>query len=735
MSERSTFSPFWHRVRVMRPRLRPLVQVVRQRYRGKRWYVAMDPSSNGFYRLGPVAYEFVAMLDGKRTVEEVWQHNLTKFGDESLTQNDVVQVLSQLHQSNLLQSDHETETEQLLTRGRERFKKKALAQAVGLMYFRVPLFNPNRLLDAIEPIFRPFMGRVAFLAWLGLLVAALVALVPHWGDLRTGFSSAIAPSNWGWLLAIFIVLKLWHELGHGLMTKRFGGQVPVLGAMMLVLIPSPYVDATAAWGFKNKWHRIAVGGAGMMFELFVAAVAAFVWIATKNDGGLVHQLSYNVLLTASVTTIIFNANPLMKFDGYFMLSDLIEVPNLMPRSMNMLKFLFQKHLYRVEQPLSPTSDGAEAGILLTYGLLALAYRVFLFISITLYVVGIMFGLGVILAIWTAVMWFVVPLGQWIHWLATNSQLTHKRTRAVWASVLMVGAGVALLGALPMPDRRRADAVVESAQRSGLFSLSAGTIGQVHVQSGDRVEPGQAIITIDSPELTHQLRFTRAQLDEATLRLAQAGTQQPAAAQVAEQMVNALHQQVALLEDRLDKLVVRAPQAGVVVLAPAARVPGTTLEQGASLGEVLNPEDLRIAAVLTQEQADWLGALPPEQYRVEGRRLSRLEQTIPLRVRTLPAAARRDLPHAALGFGGGGTIQTRADDKTAPAAGNPEDAQRESTRPIFRATFVANPTDEEHAPPLGEPGERVKLRFTLPRKPLLAQWWQRLEQTLQGRAQV
>lgn len=732
-SERSTFSPFWHRVRVMKPRLRSHVQISRQRYRGTRWYVVQDPSSNAFFRLSTVAHEFVAMLDGQRSVEEVWQHNLSRFGDDALTQNDVVSVLSQLHSSNLLQGDLPPETDQLLSRGRERFKKKAIAQAIGLMYFRVPLFNPNRLLGDLEPLFRPLISRGGFLLWLGVVVAALAALVPHWSQVVGGFESAIAPSNWALLLASYVVLKLWHEFGHGIICKRFGGQVPTLGAMMLVLVPSPYVDATAAWGFKNKWHRIAVGAGGMMFELFAAAIASFGWILTRDNPGILHQLCYNVMLTSGVATIVFNANPLMKFDGYYMLSDAIEVPNLMPRSMNLLKFLFQKHVYRIENAQPPTSAPGEALILLLYGVLALIYRVVIFISITLYVMGIMFGIGLMLAIWTAAMWFIVPVGQFIHWLGTNSQLTHKRPRAVLVSLVMIASGLIFLGVIPLPDRRRADGVVESAQRSGIFTASDGFITIAHARSGDHLNAGDPILTLENRELATSLRLAKAQLAEAKLRRSQASTQAPAMEQVTQAYVDTLEAQVRYLEDRAEKLVLRAPHAGVLMLKDGADHVGVMVREGEQLGEVIDPSHLRIAAVLSQDQADWINALPHDRYRVEARRISRVDRVVDVAPVRLPAAGRRDLPHAALGFGGGGTIETQSSSSSQPGG------ELLAKRPIFRAYFEPAPSQREsdaaEAIDIGSPGERVKLRFTLPSRPLLAQWWDKLDRTLQGRAKI
>src|SRR5580765_4398824 len=180
MNERPTFSPVWHRVRLMKPRLRPHVQISRQHYRGQRWHVVHDPTSNQFFRLNPVAYDFVGMMDGSRDVDACWQAALAKFGDMAPTQIEIVNLISQLYNSSLMTADTTPETEQLLRRGRERLKRKAAAQAVGIMYFRIRVFNPDRLLRAAEPVLRPFLNRWGFMAWCVLVVYAATRLVPHW---------------------------------------------------------------------------------------------------------------------------------------------------------------------------------------------------------------------------------------------------------------------------------------------------------------------------------------------------------------------------------------------------------------------------------------------------------------------------------------------------------------------------------------------------------------------------
>jgi putative peptide zinc metalloprotease protein len=725
-AERPTFSPFWHRVRALTPRLRPHTQITRQHYRGRRWHVVHDPATNQYYRLSPVAHEFVGLFDGKRSVEEIWQIVLGKHGDLAPTQGEVIQLISQLHNANLLHADVSPETEQLLARGKERQAKKVKQQLIGLMYFRVKLFNPDRYLSLIEPILRPILNRWGFLAWLAFLIFAASQVLPEWDLLQEGFGSAISPANWGWMTVVFIVVKLIHETGHGVICKRFGGQVPELGVMMLVLVPAPYVDASACWAFNDKWKRIAVGAGGMIFELFVASIAALVW-ANSTPGQLLHQLAYNAMLTASVSTVLFNANPLMRFDGYYILSDLLEIPNLMQRSTNLLKHYAKTIIYRIKDSTPPTSIVSEQWIMGIYGVLAMIYRVFLFFSITLYVMGQMFAIGLFLAIWTAAAWFILPLGSFIHWLATHQSLAEFRTRAIATSLALVAAGFLLFGAVPWPDHRRGIGVIESPAQTGLFFGVDGFVRTVHARPGERVLKGAPVVTCESPELEAQLAVVRAMRDDAEAAERQARMKNPAAAQVAEERVRAFTDQERLLRERVEKLIVRAPHDGVLVGIDPAKFLGGYVKAGSPAGELVDDHGLRIAATLSQSEASWLFELPRDKYDVELRLVSRVDQIVTGGAVRVVEAAQKKLPHASLGFAGGGEYEVAAEDKSGT----------ESKRALFELTVQPTISEDALASSMwnGLPGERVHLRFTLPDKPLLWQWLDHLQKTLQGRAQL
>ncbi|HED53532.1 MAG TPA: HlyD family efflux transporter periplasmic adaptor subunit [Phycisphaerales bacterium] len=719
MSERSTFSPHWHRVRETHPRLRPHVQITRQRYRGRRWHVAHDPASNRFFRLSPVAHELVGLLDGVRTVEQAWVIVSDRHGDAAPTQPEVIELISQLYNANLLSIEAPPETEQLLRRQRDRLTKKVQSQALGIMYFRVRLFNPDAIISAIEPVLRPMLSPWGLLAWAGLIVFTLVRLVGHSQELAGGFQDAIAPANWAWLGVVYVLAKTLHELGHGVICKRFGGQVPEFGALLLVLVPSPYVDASACWGFPSRWQRMAVGAGGMIFELALAAGAAHLWLAT-HEGQLLHQLAYNAMLTASISTVLFNANPLMRFDGYYILSDLIEVPNLMQRSFKQLQYLIQKYIYRLDSATPATTQPGEAVILTIYGLAATAYRVVLFISITLFVMGKMFAVGLILAVWTAAAWFIMPVGKLVHWLSSNPKLSEHRARTISLTLLMLAVGLGLVGLVPMPDVRRGVGVVESLKQSGIYAGEAGFLAEVLVEPGDAVRAGQPIARLRSDDLMAQLEFARALLAEYESIEREATATTPSYIEVARQRVAAARDSIQFLQQRIDRLTIRAPHDGRFVGSDLRSQIGRLVNVGDQIGDVVDTGNLHIAATLAQNESAWLFDTG-EGYRVSLRPVSRPEVVVPCSdIRAIDAGQAR-LPHAGLGIAGGGTIRPLSTDRTG----------LETKDPQFLVYMNYDPSDDWR----GVPGERVYLRFRLSSKPLAVQWVDRLHKMIQGRVQL
>src|SRR4051812_44099793 len=452
---RPTFSESWYRVVNLRARLRPSAQISRQYYRGERWYVVRDPAGNQYHRLSDAAYRFVGLLDGSRTVGEAWELVGGQLDDEAPTQPEVIQILSQLHAANLLESDITADSNVLLRRHKMQMKRKLQNRLMNVLFPRIPLWDPDRVLKRWLPFVRHLMSAFGAIVWLIVVVSAVVMIIPHWDKFSESYMKALSigtnPEKAFYLWAMFWILKFCHEMGHAFACRRFGGECHEMGIMFLVFIPTPYVDASTAWAFPSKWQRIFVGAAGMIFELFVASIMAFVWLNTSPGvpvyGIPVNELAYNAMLIASVTTVIFNANPLLRYDGYYILSDFLEIPNLQQKSKEYLLGLIKRHVFRVKSQ-TPLPPPVQRFWLFFYGLASSAYRIFVGIAIILLVAYKVPVLGVLMALGGVVTWVVMPVVQVVKYLALEPELHRKRGRAALFVVAVAAVVVVAIGLIP-----------------------------------------------------------------------------------------------------------------------------------------------------------------------------------------------------------------------------------------------------------------------------------------------
>jgi putative peptide zinc metalloprotease protein len=722
MERSPTFSQNWSRVNRLTPTLRPHVQITRQLFRGDPWHVVHDPVSNNFFRLNPVAYHFVGMLDGKRSIDEVWRMTLDKFGDAAPTQNEVINLLGQLNQSNLLRVDMPPDAAPLLERHRRRKMKHWAGQAMSILFMRFPLFNPDRLISWVYPLVRPILSRFGAVMWLVWMCFCAYVFLPKMGGFLRSAESVLAPANWGWMILLFIVTKAVHEMGHGLMCKRFGGVVPEFGIMLLVLFPAPFVDATSSWSFPDKWKRLLVAAAGMIFELAIAAGAALLWVyySEHDPGSLGQQLSYNVVFLASVTTILFNANPLLRFDGYYMLSDILEIPNLYERAQRQLKWLIQRYAYGIEMATPSSSDPGERARLTAYGIASGIYRVLVLAGIILFISGQFVEIGLMLATWSFIAWAVIPLCKFVHWLTTSPALGEHRIRAVSVTLGVLALIMVGIGAIPVEQHRRAQGVIESERRADVSMLTTGFVTRVFVDNGDYVHEGDTILVADNVELRSRKAELQAML--ATLRLEhnKGMVEDYVAMKIADVRMTAAQEELDRLNQRLDDLVVRAAQSGTIVSQVSlTQIQDRYVERGKVICRILDLDDIRVTSLISQSQN--ASPFSDRIQRVELRTAGRVTEVIPGQVTQIFDSGRSELPHPALGPAGGGTIAVAPDDREG----------RRTLRPQFEIWIDLPDIDRAAYRPM--PGQRVYVRFTLETKrPLLFQWIRKIHQVLRER---
>lgn len=735
MVDRPTFSENWHRVAELRPRLRAAVRVFRQKFRGRMWHVLSDPANNQHYRLDEAGYHFIGLLDGRRTVAEAWEATNEAFGDEAPTQGEAIRLLGQLYTSNLLHAELPPDAEQMFDRYRKRVRREVGGQLMNFLFVRIPLFDPNRILQAWVPAVGWLFGPVGLLLWLALLIAAGVSLTGRFGELWASADpqALLATDNLILLYACFVVTKAIHEFGHGFACAHFGrksgvgGPVHTIGIMLLVLMPVPYVDASSSWVFRNRWHRMFVAAAGMYVELAVAAAAAIVW-ANTGESTLAHALAYNVIFIAGVSTLLFNANPLLRFDGYYILSDLLNTANLAQRSRQFLYYLVRRYVYGVRKAPNPAHTGGEKPWLLTYAIASGIYRVIICIGILLYIADVLFIVGVLMAFAAIVMWVVVPIGKVIKYLALSPELVRVRWRAIGSTVAVVGGVVGFLGAYPMPDRGRAEGVVEPVRMAEIHLETDGFV-RATLPSGQHVSPdGPPLIELENNELRAEKKRLEADIKAVRIRREAARREDPAVVQALQERLAALQERLAQVERELAALTIHAPFEGIWFSPDSAKLEGVHLSRGERIGMVADPDELIVRAVADQQ----LGPrIEPEVMRegggqVELRVKGRPGIHLTGNVRRVLDAGQRDLPSAALGYVAGGTMRVSYEDQSGRRAAEP--FFEIHVEPESEAT--AGDTQADRLPL--RTGQRVVVRFTMGRAPLLAQWYRDVRQMIQRR---
>ena len=454
----SLLSNWWYRVAMRRPKLRSHARLHRHLYRGEVWYLLQDQASSRVHRFTPAARLIIALMDGRHTVEELWELANRHLGEDAPTQDEIIQLLGQLHAADLLESDVTPDVAELFARGEREERARYFRSYANPMAIRIPLWDPDAFLNRFSGLLRVIWGRWGAAVWLAVVLPAMFLIWPRWPELTNNLSDRVlAADNLLTLYLVFPVVKMLHELGHATATKAGGGEVHDLGIMLLVLLPVPYVEASAATVFKSKYRRAMVGGAGIAVELFIAAIAFYFWLLIEP--GLVRATLFNVMLIASVSTVLFNGNPLLRYDAYYILADLIEMPNLAARSTRYWGYLIERYLLGAREAEPPDVSRTEKLWLLIYGFASPLYRIFVTILIALFIAGQFFFIGVLLAIWAVAAMAIFPVIKAIRHLAENPRLRGHRARAVTViSAIVLGFGSFLL-AVPMPYHSHAEGVL------------------------------------------------------------------------------------------------------------------------------------------------------------------------------------------------------------------------------------------------------------------------------------
>jgi len=354
-------------------------------YKGVGYQVIKDPVALKYHRLQIEQYRILELLNGSRSLENVRDDLKSEFPTLQITLNDIQQLITDLHKKGLVVSDRPGQGAAVVRERQKTRRQKFKQTLMSLLSLRLPGWDPERTLHWLHPfvawIFHPIVATVCMI----FVVSSWLVLGANLEQFRGGLPEFQSFFGWPNLMYLWVTLgaaKIIHEFGHGVSCVHYGGECHEMGVMMLVFSPCLYCDVTDSWMMKNKWHRIIIGAAGMYIEVILSAAAIYIWWLTKP--GLLHHLALNTFFVTTITTVIFNANPLMRFDGYYMMSDYLEIPNLRQKSEKLLKEAFSWYCLGIESKPDPFMPETGRAWFVTYAIAAWCYRWVVLVSISMF---------------------------------------------------------------------------------------------------------------------------------------------------------------------------------------------------------------------------------------------------------------------------------------------------------------------------------------------------------------
>lgn len=711
------FHESWYQIANQKIFLRASVSIKRQFFRGIQWYVLHDPFTNQFYRLPHNAYEFIARLNKNHTVEQIWLELLETMPDKAPGQGEIIDLLAQLYHANLLHYDLAPDSTRLFERYKKRKQNIVKMNILNVMFARIPLFDPNNLLKLIHPFIQLLISPLGMALWITVLGIGIKLVIDNFKSLQVQSDGILSPSNLFLLYIAIAIVKVIHELGHAFAVRRYGGEVHTIGIMLMLLTPLPYTDATASLSFRNKWQRILVGAAGMIFELFIAAIAVMVWAGTGE--GILHSLAYNMIFTASITTLLFNINPLMRYDGYYILCDLLEMPNLQNQSNQQLTYVLEKFAFGKKDCTSPSTSIGEAWFLALFSISSFIYRIVVFTGILLAVSNKLLLLAVIMAIFIILSWAVFPLIKFVKYISNNPGLARVRGRAIRVSLATITVIFIILNYIPFPYSFKAPGVLKAIGYMVIVNHATGQVVSFEKSSGSFVKRGDTLLVLENTELRNLLSMNKAALLEAELEYNKALTNLQADMEPLEKRISAFTSRLQYVEKEIACLVVRAEIDGIWEIPDANGFMGRWLPRGTQIGQIINQNQFYFASVIPQKEISGLFSQKIEAAQVK--LIGQSQRLLGVKKINIIPMEQNQLPSSALGFSGGGDIAVAPGDSSG----------RKTVEPFYEVRAVLQNTQEV----MQKHGRSGKIRFSLGYKPLLWQGWRKVLQLLQKHYQI
>ncbi len=663
--------PFGQAAEHLQVKLRPDLVVQPQFYEGMTHYVIKDPLALKYFRFKIEEYFLLQQFDGKQTLQEVKKAFERKYRPQTISIEDLTRFVAQLHEAGIIQIDTNEQAKVLIRRRKKNRWRKVWAFLANILFIKIPIIDPERLLTRMYPYFRWIFTRTFITISVTSMLLALTLVASQWKTFYDKLPDFQSFFNWWTIMSFWVclaVVKIIHEFGHGLTAKHFGGEVHEMGILFLVLTPALYCDVTDSWLLPNKWKRIWISAAGIYVECFLASIATFVW--WYSTAGLLNSLAMATMFICSVNTIMFNANPLLRYDGYYVMADWLEIPNLRIKSAQFFGYLMQEKVLGLEIPVQSYLPRSRRILFVTYAIASYVYRWFVTFAILWFLSQVLKpykleSISYMLAAGALVPLVGVPSYQIVKFLKTPGRLRKvKKARATAFGVAAIALVVGIL-LIPTPLRVQGTLVLKLAKPEEVYAEVEGRLVELNVKNGDWVAKDTVLAKLSNPEKVkeylqrhqdHDVNLVKAQWYKQSAELENRAQQKQH-----EEFAIKLEPMIAQILQQIDKLTLIANRGGQVIGSPHKETVGQWLKPGKPFCEIGDPHQLEAHLILDQSDVHLIAADRTAWIKIYGK----AEETFKSRVSEISKRTRDEVP-TELSNMAQGEVASKPDPKTGAA---------------------------------------------------------------------
>jgi putative peptide zinc metalloprotease protein len=612
-----------------------------------------DPSSNRFYRLGWREFEMLSRWDSGNAAA------LTARVEAETTlrveQHDVDDLVKFLFSFDLLRTSSPEATANLIRKAQRQRGSWGRWLLHNYLFIRIPLLRPDRFLNASYPYLRFLFSPLVAAVVVAIGLIGLVRAARQWDVFLGTFVDLFSVQGAIGFAVTLGCMKALHELGHAYTAKRFGCRVPTMGLALLVMVPVLYTDVNDAWKLPSRRQRLAIGLAGITTELGCAAFALFTWSVLPN--GAARSVAFLVATSIWLTTVLLNASPFMRYDGYYVLSDWLEVPNLHTRAFALAQWWLRETLLGLGDEVPEEMPPHRRRLLVLFAFLTWAYRFTLFLGIAAIVYHFAVKVLGIAMMMVEVGYFVVMpvVREVLTWWRRRADIHLKPRTALTAAA---GLAIVLLLLLPWRSAVEAPALLKSQQRIDIFAPEFGArLARINVHEGESVVRGTPLLQLVSPDLDYRLARARTEIEISEWQLGARGANPEllARSQVTEREYETARAEYRALQDQQSRLLVTTPVAGKVVDVADALEPGTWFAAKTRLMSVVDPAGITVEAYVDEADLDRIAVGDAATFIAE----ADPRITLALRLVEIARAGTKSLPDPILASTLGGPIAVRA----------------------------------------------------------------------------